>query len=374
MKALARGYCWWPNIDKSIEDISSNCIECNLRRNNPHKVDTHIWEPSTQPFERVHADYAGPICGIYLLILVDSYTKWPEVRLVHDMTAETTIKACRQIFSQFGIPRYFVTDNGTNFKSHKFQNFLKSNGVISKFTAPYHPATNGQAERYVQTIKKAILKMNCNKSDIENKLQLILFQYRIMPHAETQSSPSQMLFGKQIRSRLDLLLPTNNDNRTQTTINDNKNVIQFNIGTRVECRNYVDSVKWLFGTIKKQIGKLHYLIQLDDGLECRRHIDQIREIGEITPKVHVPRYPDPPTTPKVYTQIMQQEPVVIQDNNPCPPQPPNLDSERETNLYVSGFPNPAPSVSGESAKSRRPQRNLKQPHYLKDYVLPNRKK
>nr|CAI5821218.1 unnamed protein product [Callosobruchus analis] len=160
MKNLARSYCWWPRIDTDIERIVSNCYQCNKIKNNTTKVETHIWEKSKIPFERVHADFAGPFNGGYYFILVDSFTKWPEIHFAKDTSSETTIEICRKIFSTFGIPKYSVTDNGSNFVSFKFKRFLQENGITAKLTAPYHPATNGQ--RYVQTLKKALRTMKCD--------------------------------------------------------------------------------------------------------------------------------------------------------------------------------------------------------------------
>lgn len=66
MKALARSYCWWPNISSEIEEMAKNCSKCNESKNDPPKALIHPWEPATKPFERVHVDYAGPIKNKYL--------------------------------------------------------------------------------------------------------------------------------------------------------------------------------------------------------------------------------------------------------------------------------------------------------------------
>ena len=55
----------------------------------------------------------------------------------------------QSIFATFGIPKTLVTDNGTNFISTEFEEFLKSNGICHSRIAPYHPASNDLAERAV---------------------------------------------------------------------------------------------------------------------------------------------------------------------------------------------------------------------------------
>ncbi|XP_024892655.1 uncharacterized protein K02A2.6-like, partial [Temnothorax curvispinosus] len=126
MKHLARGYVWWNKIDNDIKKLTQNCHECNSHRNNPPKVSNHVWEPAQLPFERVHVDFAGPFLGHNFFILVDSYTKWPEIHIVKDITTKTTINVCRQIFYTYGLPKYIVSDNGTAFTSKEFRNFLDS--------------------------------------------------------------------------------------------------------------------------------------------------------------------------------------------------------------------------------------------------------
>lgn len=216
MKRLARSYVWWSGIDNDIEQITKNCAECNANKNNPTKV-KHFWEQTTFPFERVHIDFAGPFKGYNFLILVDAYTKWPEVHIVNNITAETTIMKCREIFSRFGLPVQIVSDNGRTFISAEFQEFLKRNGIIHKVTAPYNPATNGQAERFVQTLKKSLLSINTHKLDLNVALQRTLMQYRITPHCTTEVAPAELMFNRKIRCSLDIMKPTNT-NETQNTV------------------------------------------------------------------------------------------------------------------------------------------------------------
>ena len=79
-------------------------------------------------------------------------------------TAERTITELRKLFATHGLPTEVVTDNGPQFTSHnqEFEVFLKANGIQHYRSAPYHPATNGEAERYVQTFKQA---MRATKND-----------------------------------------------------------------------------------------------------------------------------------------------------------------------------------------------------------------
>lgn len=165
-------------MDKDLELLANNCRNCNSLRNNPKQVDKHMWEPTQGPFQCVRVDFAGPFLNHYFFILVDIYSKWPEVHLMENITAKSTIQICEKIFATFGFPQILVSDNGRTFTSTEFQNFLKFKNIKSKFTAPYNPATNGQAERFIQTMKNALLRMGTNKDQVQSALHKFLLQYR----------------------------------------------------------------------------------------------------------------------------------------------------------------------------------------------------
>ena len=139
------------------------------------------------------------------LVIVDSYSKWLEVRIVHSATAICTIQELRSVFATHGIPEMIVTDNGTAFTSNEFQEFITRNGIRHTKTAPYHPASNGLAERGVQTFKEGLKKMS--EGSVETKLARFLFQYRLTPHSTTGQSPAELLLGRQPHAHLDQLAP-----------------------------------------------------------------------------------------------------------------------------------------------------------------------
>ena len=93
------------------------------------------------------------------LVIVDAYSTWLEVFPVNAATTTATIDKLRVKFATHGLPEIIVSDNGTCFVSHEFQKFMKLNGITHLTSAPYHPASNGLAERAVQTFKGSMKKM-----------------------------------------------------------------------------------------------------------------------------------------------------------------------------------------------------------------------
>ena len=83
---------------------------------------------------------------------------------------------------------------------------MRQNGILHIKTAPYHPASNGLAERAVQTFKSAMKRMREGGS-VESKVSSFLFKYRVTPHSTTGVSPAELIFGRSLHTHLDLLQP-----------------------------------------------------------------------------------------------------------------------------------------------------------------------
>ena len=158
MKSLVRSYVWWPGMDQQLEKMVQSCDKCQNTRHLPPKVPLQPWEWPERPWSRIHIDYAGPFLGKWFLVVVDAHSKWVEVAIVSSSTTAVTIEKLRSIFATHGLPETIVSDNCTVFTSTEFQEFTWRDGIRHTRIAPYHPSSNGQVERAVQTFKDAMRK------------------------------------------------------------------------------------------------------------------------------------------------------------------------------------------------------------------------
>ena len=149
MRSLARSYVWWPYIDKDIDLVVKTCYECQQTRHSPPVAPLHPWEWPHRPWTRVHIDYAGPVEGKMLLVVIDAHSKWVDVAAVTSAASSITIEKLRGVFATHGIPDVIVSDNGTVFTSDEFETFLRLNGIRHVRSAPYHPSTDDLAERTI---------------------------------------------------------------------------------------------------------------------------------------------------------------------------------------------------------------------------------
>ena len=184
MKQMARSLVWWIGIDKDIETTVKTCLQCQNHQNLPPTVPLHPWTWPTRPWSRLHADFAGPVQESMLLIVIDAHSKWIEAHPLSTITSLTTSRCFRKIFASFGVPESLVTDNGPSFVSEEFEKFLSKNAVKHKTSPPYHPASNGLAERAVQIVKKGIKKMSSKTSSQD-------FSFATVTHLKVRLDPPQ---------------------------------------------------------------------------------------------------------------------------------------------------------------------------------------
>lgn len=283
MKSIARSYAYWPHIDEDIEQFTKMCVKCACAAKAPVKAELCSWPTPSGPWERVHIDFAGPTNGQYFLILVDAYSKWPDVIPLHVISTTATITALSHVFSQFGSPQTIVTDNGPQFTSAEFDSFCKRSAIEHIYTPPYHPQSNGQVERFVDTFKRSLQKME-GDGKLTDILDAFLLAYRSTPNPATpnQCSPAEAFLNRAFRTSLDALRPQKQEFRRNTVMQQQFNKHHgaktrvFQPNERVYVLNFQGFKKtWVPALIKQRRGQVLYDLIID-GRTCTRHVNHIR--------------------------------------------------------------------------------------------------
>ena len=201
-------------------------------------------------------------------------------------TTVKTIATLRHLFAVYGLPEQVVSDNGPQFTSEEFESFMRSNGIKHTRCAPYHPSSNGAVERFNQTFKQASAK---DGRPLSHRLADFLLTYRSTPHATTKRTPSSLFLQREIRTRFSLLHPdvskqVHDKQADQIATHDQHTKSRdFNVGQDAMVRNLRPTgPKWIPGTIIKQTGPLSYIVQVEQGIEWKRHVDHLHEYTKTT--------------------------------------------------------------------------------------------
>ena len=156
-KKLLREKVWFPGIDQKVAQMIEGCIACqaNGRENCPQPLQMSTLPPA--PWHTVHVDFCGPFpTGEYLFVVIDAYSRFPEVEVVHSTAAKTTLPKLDRIFATHGIPSVLKSDNGPPFFGEDFKAYMKENGIAHQRITPLWPQANSEVENFMKPLTKAV--------------------------------------------------------------------------------------------------------------------------------------------------------------------------------------------------------------------------
>ena len=186
---------WWPRISSDISDCVKYCKHCQEQRSSQRKEPLKPTPLPEYPWQKVGCDLCEVKRNTYLVI-VDYYSRFIEIAHMKSTTSHAIIYKMQDIFARWGIPEVVLSDNGPQFSSREFANFANSYKFRHDTSSPHFPASNGEAERAVQTAKKMIA--------CEDPFAALL-SYRTTPIPSIGFSPVQLLLGRQIRTTVPTL-------------------------------------------------------------------------------------------------------------------------------------------------------------------------
>ncbi|XP_048853517.1 uncharacterized protein K02A2.6-like isoform X1 [Brienomyrus brachyistius] len=211
-KQRLRDLYWWPKMDSQVQSCIASCILCqaNDKTASTHPAPLQPVPLPDGPWKKLGLDIVGPFdtavaaCR-YAITLTDYYSKWPEVAFSHTATTEDVIHFLTSIFCRHGNPENIVTDNGPQFTSAAFASFLHTYGISHSRTSVYYPAANGAVERFHRALRSCIQTAIQQSQPWNETVMNWLQVYRATPHAATSTSPYELLYGRKMRTKLDIL-------------------------------------------------------------------------------------------------------------------------------------------------------------------------
>jgi hypothetical protein len=206
-KSRARDVLFWIGMAQDIEDRVKSCEICAKHQNVNAKEPMIMPEIPDRPWSIIAADLFEYQSQHYLLV-VDYFSKWPEVLKLDNQSSKNTIEYMKGLMSRYGYVDEVITDNGPQFGSAEFKSFATEYGFRHVASSPHYPQSNGQAERMVQTIKNLIIKAKDPHKAI--------LDYRNTP-LDMGLSPAQLFLNRRLKTSLptsaQLLMPQGIDTR-----------------------------------------------------------------------------------------------------------------------------------------------------------------
>jgi hypothetical protein len=193
-KLRARETIFWPGINQDIQNMTAHCGVCQEYQNSQQKEPLTTHEVPTRPWEKLGSDLFELESANYILI-ADYFSRYPIVKKLASTTSKAIINCFTEVFSEHGVPKLLITDNGPQYASLEFKNFSKEWEFTHYTSSPRYPQSNGFAERMVQTVKKTIKKCK----DSNQNVAKALLTYRATPLSHDLPSPIELLNSRKAR-------------------------------------------------------------------------------------------------------------------------------------------------------------------------------
>ncbi len=195
-KARAREILYWPGMDRDIEITVASCSTCATYRRQNTKEPLISHPIPDRPWAKLGADIFD-FGGSDYIVVVDYFSKYPEVVKLMNKTAKGVIAVLKPIMARHGIPDTLMADN-MPFNSYEMRQFAKEWGFKIVTSSPRYPQSNGQSEKFVGIVKSLLRKAYHEGHDPH----LALLEYRNTPVTGMKHSPAQLLMSRRLNDKL----------------------------------------------------------------------------------------------------------------------------------------------------------------------------
>ena len=232
-KALLRSKVWFPGVDSMVNAAVKSCHACSIVKNVQQREPIQMTELPKAKWTNLAADFYGPLpSGHHVLVVIDEYSRYPEVDVVKSVSARNVLPALDRIFSARGFPEKLKTDNGSPFQSKEFATFMDVFGIKHHKVTPYWPEANGNAESFMKNLGKVCKTAQLERKPWKQELNRFLRNYRATPHTTTGVAPATLLQGYEMRVKLPQITVGENDKLVRATDRMNKAIMKENAEKR----------------------------------------------------------------------------------------------------------------------------------------------
>ena len=209
-----RRRAYWPTWRSDLQHWMKRCGLCAQYHRGPAPKQACLNPfPSGSPFEVMSMDITGPHPrssngNVYILTIIDSFTKWAEAIPIRVHTAQVVAKKLVEVvFTRYGTPLRLLADRGPEFESALISALCKAYDVEKIRTTSYKPTTNGAIERFHRTLNSMLAKViSESQRDWDEFVPEVMAAYRATKHSATGYTPNFLVYGRELRAPIDLVL------------------------------------------------------------------------------------------------------------------------------------------------------------------------
>ena len=197
---------YWPGMKKDIDTWCLECQSCQQSKPAPSRAHGKLQKVITgAPMDMLAIDILSGLPTAtdgnkHIMVCTDYFTKWSEAYALPDAEAHTCITVLyNNFFARFGLPRQLHTDQGRNFESKLFHELCVIAGITKSKTTPFHPRSDGQAERLNRTLLQMLrTTASQHAHNWPNYLPTLMSAYRMTVHSVTGVTPNEAMLGREV--------------------------------------------------------------------------------------------------------------------------------------------------------------------------------
>lgn len=219
---LARARFYWPRMATAVEERCKKCVRCFRRKALPQKAAPLEHVSATYPLELVCMDYLSlepDNRGTRnVLVITDHFTKFAVAVPTKDQKARTIARSLWENFIvHYGFPSRLLSDQGRDFESKTIKELCTLIGADKVRTTPYHPRGN-PVERFNRTLINMLGTLEeKDKYHWRDFVKPLVHAYNCTRNNTTGYSPYELMFGRQPRLPVDLVLGIHSGTATHNT-------------------------------------------------------------------------------------------------------------------------------------------------------------
>ena len=324
-KSALRTKVYWPKMDDDVEQLIKTCTRCQIISKPIKQTPVTMTDLPNGPWEAIAADLYGDLpTGEKMLVFTDLYSKFPIIEVLRSTKFQTVGERFDNLFSIFGFPNKVRTDNGPPWDSYDFKRFLEQRNIKHEPSIPLWPRSNGQVERFMQTITKTVQ----HSSDWKQAIRQTLLHYRNTVHPATNETSAKLFLNRE----------TNNGipSSQHTTAPDYTNVKKHH-------ESYITKAKL---NADKRSADYKHSLQLGDEVLMKRgkktkfqptYFDDVFEVIEIQCSMITVQKENKQSYKPFVNGFKERKPTDDRDEKPAKKQYPLRSGTREGGVMYSSF-------------------------------------